>query len=77
LETPSAFSEFASPDVAIGFTCLAYHYEGLRPEDPPVLVSHMYQAMLKEKGPCKFFFSAVFSSSFQLFCFIPMSLLPL
>eukprot|EP01038_Epipyxis_sp_PR26KG_P004325 gene4325-6126_t len=52
LETPSAFSEFASPDVSIGFTCLAYHNEGLRFEDIKVIISHMRYRMLNvDHGP--------------------------
>lgn len=62
LESPSAFSEFASPDVAIGFTCLAYHNEGLRLEDVKVLTSHLrYRMLNNDHGPyrvrptrCKF-----------------------
>ena len=52
LETPSAFSEFASPDVSIGLTVLAYHNEGMRREDVEVLVANMRDRMMNvDNGP--------------------------
>jgi hypothetical protein len=52
LETPSAFSEFASPDVSIGFTILAYYHDGLRNEDIKVLMSHLRHVMFNsDHGP--------------------------
>lgn len=32
-DCPSAASEFAHPDVAIGLTIFSYHFEGLRRQD--------------------------------------------
>ena len=32
-DVPSSASEFAHPDVVIGFTILAYRYEGMRDSD--------------------------------------------
>jgi hypothetical protein len=43
-------SEFSSPDVAIGFTCLAYHNEGLRYEDVKVFVAHVSFRLSSEPG---------------------------
>lgn len=32
-DVPSASSEFANPDIVIGLTLLAFHYEGMRLRD--------------------------------------------
>ena len=38
-DMPSDAAEFSSPDVIIGFTILAYRYEGLRELDVEILLS--------------------------------------
>lgn len=50
-DVPSAASEFAHPDVAIGLTVLAYRYEGLRIGDFREAVGAMQQQLSKELGP--------------------------
>ncbi|CAK0885167.1 unnamed protein product [Prorocentrum cordatum] len=50
-DRPSQAAEFASPDVAIGLTYLAYHYEGLRRFMFHILVMLLKEEMKKEPGP--------------------------
>ena len=40
-DCPSAASEFAHPDVAIGLTIFSYHFEGLRSKDFLLLLKLM------------------------------------
>eukprot|EP00662_Eupelagonemidae_sp_cell21_P004942 gene4942-57190_t len=49
-DTPSASSEFQSPDVVIGFTCLAYRFDGLRNTDFVELLKLMKEEMRDEAG---------------------------
>jgi hypothetical protein len=50
-DKPSAAAEFASPDVVIGFTTLAYLYEGLRKFNFYILAHRMHEDMGREIGP--------------------------
>lgn len=50
-DRPSAAAEFASPDVTIGLTTLAYNYEGLREFNFFILASVKKEEMQKETGP--------------------------
>lgn len=52
-DTPSAASEFAHPDVAIGLTCFSYMLPSgqLRRSDFDRLLNHMFKQLQKEKGP--------------------------
>ncbi|CAK0898464.1 unnamed protein product, partial [Prorocentrum cordatum] len=50
-DVPSKAAEFASPDVAIGLTYLAYEYEGLRRFMFYILVYILKDSMNKETGP--------------------------
>ena len=51
LDTPSAASEFAHPDVVIGLTILAYRYEKLRKSDTHALLAHLQESLQREPGP--------------------------
>ena len=48
-DTPTASSEFAHPDVAIGISILAYRYEGLRKPDFGALIQNL-RHMLEAAG---------------------------
>ncbi|CAJ1362412.1 unnamed protein product, partial [Effrenium voratum] len=50
-DCPSTASEFAHPDVAIGLTLFAYHYEGLRKQDFLLLLKLLRAEMDEERGP--------------------------
>ena len=50
LDTPSAASEFAHPDVVIGLTILAYRYEQLRMSDTHALLAHLHESLQREPG---------------------------
>ncbi|GFE55264.1 EF hand family protein, putative [Babesia ovis] len=48
--TPSKYSEFSHPDVLIGFTILAYLYQGLRKCDFVPALRHLAQQFYEEPG---------------------------
>ncbi|GBE62026.1 EF hand family protein [Babesia ovata] len=48
--TPSKYSEFSHPDVLIGFTILAYLYQGLRRSDFVLALRHLAQQFYEEPG---------------------------
>ncbi|EDO05622.1 uncharacterized protein BBOV_IV000220 [Babesia bovis T2Bo] len=48
--TPSKYSEFSHPDVLIGFTILAYLYQGLRKCDFAPALRHLAQQFYEEPG---------------------------
>ncbi|KAK1937540.1 hypothetical protein X943_002698 [Babesia divergens] len=48
--TPSRYSEFSHPDVLIGFTILAYLYQGLRKSDFVLALRHLAQQFYEEPG---------------------------
>ena len=50
-DAPSPSSEYAHPDVAIGFAYLAYRYEGLRRADFGAVMSHLRAELDSESGP--------------------------
>eukprot|EP00796_Vickermania_ingenoplastis_P003610 gene3610-2550_t len=50
-DVPSASSEFAHPDVAIGLTVLAFRYEGLRRRDTKRLLQGLKRDLMKQRGP--------------------------
>ena len=50
-DAPSQASEFAHPDVAIGFSYLAYSYEGLRADDFGRCLRALREALEGELGP--------------------------
>ena len=50
-DTPTASSEFAHPDVAIGISILAYRYEGLRKPDFGALIQNLRHMLEAEIGP--------------------------
>ena len=50
-DMPSTSSEFAQPDVAIGFTTLAFHYQGLRVEDVRETLRDAQKRVETESGP--------------------------
>lgn len=49
-DVPSRSAEFASPEVAIGLTFLAIHYEGMRTYDCDVIVNKLTDNMNNEMG---------------------------
>jgi thiol-disulfide isomerase/thioredoxin len=51
LEVPSRASEFAHPEVLIGFTVLAYRYEGLRMDDLKKVIKALQVEMFHQPGP--------------------------
>lgn len=54
-DVPSRASEFSHPDIVIGFTILAYRYEGFRrgglQDDFVQMIRHMSERMNNEYGP--------------------------
>eukprot|EP00439_Symbiodinium_sp_Y106_P005649 s3035_g1.t1 len=50
-DKPSPAAEFAQPDVLIGFTVLAYRYEGLRLSDTVQMLHHLQMKSGRESGP--------------------------
>lgn len=50
-DVPSASSEFAHPDVAIGLTVLAFRYEGLRLNDVKRLMQTLKKEFTQQLGP--------------------------
>eukprot|EP00913_Durusdinium_trenchii_P011098 g10420.t1 len=50
-DKPSPAAEFAQPDVLIGFTVLAYRYEGMRLSDTVTMLHHLQMKSGRESGP--------------------------
>jgi len=50
-DVPSLNSEFAHPDIVIGFTILAYRHEGLRTEDLHRIIKQMKGDFARQIGP--------------------------
>ena len=50
-QVPSKSSEFASPEVIIGLTVMAYRHAGLRPADTAKLATRLKQEYSLQKGP--------------------------
>ena len=50
-DVPSAASEFAHPDVVIGFTILAYRYEGMRTSDFSHVMGELIEQLDLQSGP--------------------------
>ena len=50
-DVPSPASEFAHPDVVIGFTILAYRYEGMRRSDFKKVVADLVDQLDLQVGP--------------------------
>eukprot|EP00435_Cladocopium_sp_Y103_P040164 s652_g10.t2 len=50
-DKPSPAAEFAQPDVLIGFTVLAYRYEGMRLSDTVSMLHHLQMKSGRESGP--------------------------
>lgn len=50
-DIPSKSSEFAQPDVAIGFTILAFHHQGLRQDDVQLVLKKSQKNVENENGP--------------------------
>lgn len=48
--TPSLYSEFSHPDVLIGYTILAYLYQGLRKSDFVLALRHLASQFYEEPG---------------------------
>ena len=50
-DVPSEASEFAHPDIAIGFTVLTYHFQGLRFNDVVNVLKDARKQLDREGGP--------------------------
>eukprot|EP00966_Prymnesium_polylepis_P317453 7334325-Prymnesium_polylepis.2 len=50
-DVPSPASEFAHPDVVIGFTILAYRYEGMRMPDFAKVIADQLESLELQSGP--------------------------
>ena len=50
-DVPSPASEFAHPDVVIGFTILAYRYEGMRKSDFAKVIADQLDVLEMQSGP--------------------------
>ncbi|MFA5880170.1 MAG: DUF3638 domain-containing protein [Candidatus Margulisiibacteriota bacterium] len=50
VNTPSPTSEFANPDITIGFSYLQYYYKGLSEDNIAKILDHMKNSANKEQG---------------------------